>query len=427
MVGFLLICAPIFHTIIPRMRKQIAIFIVCLMFPLGSAHADNVIVCPDWNGALSQDEAACVQAGGVFENGKCVPFCTKQNNYYDYNYCKPCPEDYPETPPCIDNYGFTQHYAAANIKGCCKSCKSDTNFDAITHSRKIAKNTIAMYGTECFYYLECETHTNATGKLNSCNSYFMYPDTNPETGPCQPRWVEGTAPDENASKCDDGATGKIYIYDETTKKFKCYATACDSDYALIKDNDVFCQLNGASTETALGQCKAKTISCATNLTTSCQNHFNPSNPDLVAVTVKVTGDATWDSTKNDYDYSNCKCTGTGKLTDENGQEIGKAKLECSYNVNAGQWQNCISTGLYSCIEGYCDSEKTQTCQKAPAGTYSGKNDTECRNCPAGMTSELGSDAASKCGIRRGADGTNFCDHVGCFTLPGNGFIYGYTN
>lgn len=425
MVGFLLICAPIFHTIIPRMRKQIAIFIVCLMFPLGNAHAE-IAACPDWDGDLSLDEAACVQAGGVFENGKCVPFCTERNNYYNYKICTLCPENYPKTPPCIDNYGFTQYYAAANIKGCCKSCESDTNFNAITHSRKIAKNAIAMYGTECSYYLECETHTNATGKLNSCNSYF---DPNPETGSCRSQWVDDPGP-ANASECDVGATGKIYIYDETTKKFKCYATACDSGYFLIKDNDVFCQLNNKDTETALGQCKKETISCATNLTDSCQNHFNPSNPDLVAATVTVTGDATWDSTKNDYDYSKCKCSGTGKLTDENGQEIGKEKLECSYNVNAGQWQNCISKGLLSCSSGYCaciDEHCDSTCKKAPAGTYSGKNDIECRKCPDGMTSELGSDAASKCGIRRGNSGTKFCDRVGCFTLPGTGFIYGYTN
>lgn len=418
MVGFLLICMPIFHTIIPRMRKQIAIFIVCLMFPLGNAHADNEIAaCPDWDGDLSRDEADCAQAGGLFENGKCVP--CKRYNYYNYDFCTSCPENYHETPPCTDKYGFTQYYGAKNIYGCYKICESDTDFNTLTHSRKIAQNEIAMYGTECSYYLECETHTNATGKLNSCNSYFMYPDTNPETGSCQPRWVvDGPGP-ANASKCDDGATEKIYIYDETTKKFKCYATACDSDYALIKDNDVFCQLNGASTETALGQCKTKTISCATNLTTSCQKHFQSSN------TAVVTGDATWDSNKNDYDYSNCKCSDTSKLTDENGQEIGKATLECNYS--AGQWQNCISTGLHSCIAGYCDSDNTQTCKKAPAGTYSGAGDKNCTKCPAGMTSESGSTDASKCGIRRGNSGTKFCDHVGCFTLPGNGFIYGYTN
>lgn len=399
------------------MRKQIAIFIVCLMFPLGNAHADTV--CPDWDGALSQDEAACVQAGGYFNNdGKCVPVCNERNNYYAYDNCRPCPDNWPETPSCTDNYGFTQYYAAKSIEGCCKSCTPDTEFDIASHSRKIARDKIAMYGTKCSYYLECETHTNATGKLNSCNSYFMPPDANPETGPCRPRWVDGPAP-TNASECDVGATGKIYIYDATATKFKCYATTCNPDYVLVKDDDVFCQLNDVPTETALGQCKKETISCATNLTASCQEHF------LSSKTARVTGDATWDSNKNDYDYSNCKCSDTSKLTDVNGQEIGSGILECNYS--AGQWQNCTSTGLHSCIAGYCDSDGTQTCKKAPAGTYSGVGDTECTKCPGGMTSARGSTDAGKCGISRGNNGTKFCDNVGCFTLPGNGFIYGYTD
>lgn len=403
------------------MRKQIAIFIVCLMFPLGNARADDTDLCKDTFGEIITKDDECRGTDGcewVSDGGGRCKKCSA--GYYGIGgECWQC-----RSPWLNSEAGSTSE------TDCFTACTTGDKIDGKEHAYQVATQPTAYNPNHCEYTLGCYSDTikisNNITITNLCNSYFAYPN-NSLTSSCQPRWVEGSAPDENASKCDDGATGKIYIYDETTKKFKCYATACDSGYFLIKDNDVFCQLNNKDTETALGQCKKETISCATNLKDSCQNHFNPSNPDLVAVTVTVTGDATWDSTKNDYDYSNCKCTGTGKLTDENGQEIGKAKLECSYNVNAGQWQNCISTGLHSCIAGYCDSEKTQTCQKAPAGTYSGKNDIECRKCPAGMTSELGSDAASKCGIRRGADGTNFCDRVGCFTLPGNGFIYGYTN
>lgn len=397
------------------MRKQIAIFIVCLMFPLGNARADDTDLCKNTFGEIIKEKDECIGTDGcewVSDGGGRCKKCSA--GYYGMGgECWQC-----RSPWLNSEAGSTSE------TDCFTACTTGDKIDGKEHAYQVATQPTAYRPKHCEYTLGCDSditkNSNNIAITNLCNSYFAYPN-NSLTSSCQPRWVvDGPAP-ANASKCDDGATGKIYIYDETTKKFKCYATACDSDYALIKDNDVFCQLNGASTETALGQCKAKTISCATNLTTSCQKHFQSSN------TAVVTGDATWDSNKNDYDYSNCKCSDTSKLTDENGQEIGKATLECSYNINAGQWQNCISTGLHSCIAGYCDSDNTQTCKKAPAGTYSGVGDKNCTKCPAGMTSESGSTDASKCGIRRGNSGTKFCDRVGCFTLPGNGFIYGYTN
>ena len=415
------------------MRKQIAIFIACLVLPLGTVRADDTDLCKKGTfGETIKENEDCNSTDGCqwipptsgSVNGRCEK-CA-DGTWGKLGSCYACDKDWPHSH-LIDADGkiylSEAPTGATKKEHCYQECEEHgVRIPGKDHAFKVKTSDIEHYDHTCAYTLGCDSDITKNSSniaiTNLCNSYFAYPN-NSLTSSCRPRWVvDGPAP-ANASKCDDGATGKIYIYDAITKKFKCYATACDSDYALIKDNDVFCQLNGASTETALGQCKAKTISCATNLTTSCQKHFQSSN------TAVVTGDATWDSNKNDYDYRDCKCSDTSKLTDENGQEIGKATLECNYS--AGQWQNCISTGLHSCIAGYCDSDNTQTCKKAPAGTYSGAGDKNCTKCPAGMTSEFGSTDASKCGIRRGDDGTKFCDRVGCFTLPGNGFIYGYTN
>lgn len=45
-----------------------------------------------------------------------------------------------------------------------------------------------------------------------------------------------------------------------------------------------------------------------------------------------------------------------------------------------------------------------------------------KQCPAGMTSDEGSDSIFDCHMVLGDNGTKFCDKNGCFTLPGSGII-----
>lgn len=407
------------------MRKQIAIFIVCLMFPLGNARADDTDLCKNTFGEIIKEKDECIGTDGcewVSDGGGRCEKCSA--GYYGMGgECWQC-----------DSPWLNSEAGSTSETDCFTACTTGDKIDGKEHAYQVATQPTAYRPKHCEYTLGCDSditkNSNNIAITNLCNSYFAYPN-NSLTSSCRPRWLyvetqwddqKTPAQIDSADPCDTGATKKYYLnMDNSTTHFKCYALECGETFILDKTQTLpygfICNPNSESL--TLGQCKKETISCATNLTTSCQKHFQSSN------TAVVTGDATWDSNKNDYDYSNCKCSDTSKLTDENGQEIGKATLECNYS--AGQWQNCISTGLHSCIAGYCDSDNTQTCKKAPAGTYSGAGDKNCTKCPAGMTSESGSTDASKCGIRRGNSGTKFCDRVGCFTLPGNGFIYGYTN
>ena len=64
--------------------------------------------------------------------------------------------------------------------------------------------------------------------------------------------------------------------------------------------------------------------------------------------------------------------------------------------------------------GYYNAECTYTLG-CDAGYY--KNGKNCDMCPAGSTSDKGADAITKCYMKGGPDGTEFCDNHGCFNLP----------
>lgn len=59
-------------------------------------------------------------------------------------------------------------------------------------------------------------------------------------------------------------------------------------------------------------------------------------------------------------------------------------------------------------------EYTLACNEGYYRKNDGKN---CDMCPAGSTSDKGADAITKCYMKGGPDGTEFCDNHGCFNLP----------
>ena len=59
-------------------------------------------------------------------------------------------------------------------------------------------------------------------------------------------------------------------------------------------------------------------------------------------------------------------------------------------------------------------EYTLVCNEGYYRKNDGKN---CDMCPAGSTSDKGADAITKCYMKGGPDGTEFCDNHGCFNLP----------
>ena len=59
-------------------------------------------------------------------------------------------------------------------------------------------------------------------------------------------------------------------------------------------------------------------------------------------------------------------------------------------------------------------EYTLACNEGYYRKNDGKN---CDMCPVGSTSDKGADAITKCYMKGGPDGTEFCDNHGCFNLP----------
>lgn len=408
------------------MRKQIAIFIACLVLPRGAVRADNGSVCK-YRDADIVDEESCKKVGGCeYIDNRCEK--CKSGTYGENNLCIPCDSNWPHSH-LIDAdgkiyLGDSAPTGATKPQHCYQECKEHgVHIPGKDHAFKEKTSETAYYPSTCVYTLGCDVSTttvNGKEVTNVCNSYFAYPSTNIDNGSCQPRWTTTRPPKaEIGINCNEGATTKYYLRNDNGK-FDCYANGCknsDKYEFVITDtaaNGGFvCYLDGKLKE--LGQCMQKNIPCKDILEISqaCEGWQQGAVLD---------GEAEYKTDKGEYDYSTCTCTTNDEYPIpimSNNEQIGKQKVQCSYDTVTGfNNEKCKTVQVVECIKRYCVPETNPTtCVPTLAGYYSTDRSTTCEKCPAGTTSSGKNAGENECGIKRGTDGTKFCDKGGCFTLP----------
>lgn len=423
------------------MRRQIAIFIACLVLPLGTVRADSGSVCKVGDADIV-DKQLCIETNGCnYLNGRCEKCAS--GNWGEHGSCFACDNDWPKSH-LLDDYGHiylgdSAPTGATKPEHCYQECKEDgVRISGTKNAFKVKTSDTAYYPDTCVYTLGCDvgTTTNANGKkvTNVCNSYFAYPNTDIDSGSCQPQWWHPTT--GNSTKppyvgatieCNKYTKDKYYIYVSDTAdkanygKFKCYSNTCvdENKYVVVPDNNIVCDTG--TTYPTLGECKLRTPGCETD--TQLANQCT----DLLGQKATVAGQMEWQNTK--YNYDKCTCTVIQDITDDNNTKIGTRSFQygtiSDTDVREASWNTSKpTTQVESCYAGYYESGNT--CKKTEPGYYSpapdddknGLNGKEQYPCPAGRSSAAGAGSESECGIKRGADGTKFCDNSGgCFTLP----------
>ncbi len=400
------------------MRKQIAIFIICLLLPLNTTHAapggDSAVLCYDDGSPNDQcqvgNAVGCYYDTQMHACYKCPPgsYCTGDNLKRQ----------------CSDVLPYTLSDIGANsINQCYMSCEtSESEVPHGTLGPCTPDDERAYYPADCNKCLLCETNTvNIDGKnvTNLCDSYFE------NNGSCQPRWTTTRPASADIGKdCTDGADIKYYIRNDAGK-FDCYANTCENydEYELVNlmnNRDFVCSIN--SQFMFLGKCIKKEINCSDTyeIQDACTAWQNSVHVD----SVQVGGTAQLQN--GQYDYSTCTCTTDHyPINSATGDEIGQQRMQCNYDVDNSTFNNqtCRHVSVTSCKEKYCVLETNNTtCTPTPAGYFSADGVTSCDKCPAGTTSSGANASINECGIKLGDNGTKFCDSVGCFNLPGSGII-----
>lgn len=429
------------------MRKQIAIFIACLVLPRGAVRADNGSVCKYGNADIV-DEDLCKKVGGCkYIDNRCEK--CKSGTYGENNLCIPCDSNWPHSH-LIDAdgkiyLGDSAPTGATKPQHCYQECKEHgVHIPGKDHAFKEKTSETAYYPSTCVYTLGCDVSTttvNGTEVTNVCNSYFAYPSTNINNGSCQPQWWN---PQKTPTKppyvgatteCDEFTENRYYIYVSDKNninygKFKCYANTCDAGYVVVPDNNIVCDINNNGTTLTLGQCEPRVKDC--NKDTSLSNDCT----DLLGRTAAVAGLIEWDDTKQKYNYNKCTCTVMQDITDDYDKKIGTRRFQygtiSNTDGNEASWNtNAPTTQVENCYAGYYESKDPSgntakdTCKQTEPGYYSpapnvDKDDMGGKQrypCPAGRSSAAGAGSENECGIKRGTDGTKFCDKGGCFTLP----------
>ena len=278
--------------------------------------------------------------------------------------------------------------------------------------------TTACFDTECQY-------TNADNL--TCHS-------NPDD-PCRSFHKSGTTCVSNIKTCTGVLTGNdryigYTLWNAAETASNCCITSCTGNYHWVKlDTSQQPPIDNQCHDWPCGECVSNTMPCSDLIEIGCSY-----GDDTDKYTIG--GNATWNTDTNDWDYSGCTCSSTeiknGRGFHENCKYICDATGTC-------HWDNCVVTDIEYCNAGYCVNSAAYSdgCVDAPVGYYHGapniydtnnEANWECQPCPLGSTT-LGSGRTSinQCamvGPETGAsDVTQFCDNIGCFTLPAGTKIY----
>ena len=227
---------------------------------------------------------------------------------------------------------------------------------------------------------------------------------------------------------EDSRYSGYTLWNYTETKSNCCILSCTGNYHWV-ELDESQQVSFACPGYPCGECVSNTMPCSDLIEIGCSY-----GDDTDKYTIG--GNATWNTDTNNWDYSGCTCSSTEI---KNGRGFHE---NCEYKCDATgtcHWDDCVVTDIEYCNAGYCVPSATGTdgCVDAPLGYYHGapniydtnnEDNWECQPCPLGSTTlGTGRTSINQCamvGPEVGpSDVTQFCDNIGCFTLPAGTKIY----
>lgn len=287
---------------------------------------------------------------------------------------------------CGSNY---EHSASPRTeqKNCYKNCPTRNNYTdpKFENGSWAPEKSIIYYPTtNCSYITSGITCNN---QENKCSGYHV------DNNKCIPNIQTCTGSKRAAiTNVKFDYNGKK-VYDPATKNYsECYITECLGDRHQ-ENTESICGFTYANDCAAnRGHCSQKLGNCSGD----------------------IMGDYSW---VNEYKYDDCRCESEKSVTNE-GTYISSCKLTNGKTDSNSIWGNCEYSRIISCVAGKCQSPHDNTiikCSLSPQGYYSADKAISCDKCPAGSTSNKGSNSKTQCYISsatqfKGSDGD-------VFTLP----------
>lgn len=362
--------------------------------------------CKDANCQWKADEN--VENGGICEpcgsgtvgiNGECKQ--CEANQYIKDGKCKACPAPYKNSDP-----------GSNKITDCYQKCEPTD----ITNGKKIYQSD----GTtiEKVHYSESETDRKTceyyetivcnTVDNNYCQSYHF--DT--EHKQCVENWNISKL-DNNSEYCAEKLSYYISNKWESQYCIKCI----DTTHHAVPDetfNITDClDSDGTSKYVGIKKCEANKQACS-NLKTRDIDYYGNGTKSCDS----PSGEYTWNSNENKYNYQDCKMTCRIK------ENFTTKKITYSYNSERDIWTSQDNGTLERCEHGYCTMKKNSPCEKAYKGYYAINNENECQKCPGGTTTkEDGATSIKDCMVSKETKFCNSKSEDSCFTLPIGDNVY----
>ncbi len=265
----------------------------------------------------------------------------------------------------------------------------------------------------------CIEKRDAQNKLDKCTSFYKECNESKTYCTCVAYW--------QSFSDDDGTHGYLLFDGENpTSENRCI-TICP-DGTLAKDSGT--ELCGETCKI----CIPEELNC---------NDGDPDYKDVIIPGTKcpngtISGKIKWDDVDGVYDYSECTCKSEGPVNFGTNDSAGRGTFTCKgYDHSKGTWDTCNVT-YESCPIGRCSLARDVTlenvsianaCPDAPTGYYhSDEYSWSCSACPLGSTTHGPRRTSINQCVMVGpevgpSDVPQFCDNIGCFTLPAETKIY----
>jgi len=255
---------------------------------------------------------------------------------------------------------------------------------------------------------------------------YVKPDQSPITWNGADTAPECTYNNEIMDSCYGDGTNTIcsnFGYHKSGNQCVSDVTNCSSDGLLFYNDQTCYTATSSNCLSTQGKTFQEKHQCQTSAGTikygiCMESAIDCNSEDATAkglVKSQCSGEISGTASLNDdhvtYNFSGCKCVKT--ISDH-----GTLEQTCYFNTtgNSVITTDC-TTVVTSCEAGYCGES---ACNQAAAGQYSPNNDKECHLCPAGATSNAGSQSKDACHY---TSETIFKDKDGkTFSIPASGNI-----
>lgn len=341
-------------------------FAIFLLFSL-----NGIAMAATCNG-LNPDKCTQTPGCGYSDSMGCIQ-CP--SNHYSTSTDLSC-----QTCPTYDEGSQGQSAEGSTTK---EQCYRPCPPISIEHGTKNAENAKENYDINTEQYPTCKYNIiTCDNESDQCNGFHY----DAKTASCI----------ANNQDCQSGKyTGVKFWQADDNNYSSCYITNCGEDKHLEDLHSICGFTYGNDCAANRGECNKKF---------SCDNG-------------EVTGNYSW---VDQYRFDDCLCVQDTDI--ENGKGEKMCHLEPGSNANKYTWSttNC-TTQVSSCNSGFCVNDANpNACLAALPGYYHDNSNTkECTACPRGATSEQGATNIDQCYLTRGEgrNVTQFCDDVGCFTIP----------